>query len=96
MLKTRKFATLSAGLLSLLIIALVADQLEVGATEAAVTNIATDGDPGSVVIATANIDAGRHDVEKAREFIAYPRSAIVLVGDGVDTELGDELRKLVL
>ena len=68
----------------------VADQLEIGAAEAAVELVAADRDPGGVMKAAAGVDARRHDVEEARKGFADPRAGIVLVGDRIHAQLGDE------
>ena len=64
---------------------------EVGASEPAVKHVAADPAPRGVVIGAAGVHARAGDVEEARECFSQPRSAVVLVGDRVDPQFGDEL-----
>ena len=69
---------------------LVGDQFKIGPAEASVKLVAADGDPGRVMEASAGVDTGGDDIEEPGKFPPDPRSAVVLVRNGVDPELGDE------
>ena len=69
---------------------LVADGGEVGAFAVAVVGVAADAGPGGVGVFAA-VGSGRlDDVEKCGKFAADPGAGVVLIGNGVDAELGDE------
>ena len=73
----------------------IVHEAEVSAGEAGVEIVAADAAPGGVVIGAARVDARAGDVEEIGKRLADPRPAIVLIGDGVDAEFGDELCELL-
>ena len=69
---------------------LARERREVGAGRVLVEAVAADAGPGRERILIA-VGGRRHgDVVERRELAAEPRSRIVLIGDGVDAQPGDE------
>jgi hypothetical protein len=67
----------------------VVDEVEVVAGGVAVEAVAGDAGPGGAPVFLFVLGAGRDDVEEIGKFAAYPRTGVVLVGDGVDAEAGN-------
>ena len=68
----------------------IVDDGKIRAREATVEFIAADAAPRRVVIRAAVVNAGARDVEQLGKVLADPGPAVVLIGDRIDAQLGDE------
>ena len=69
---------------------LVGERREVRPRRVAVEPVAADARPGGEVVLLAVLRGRCRDVAQARELAADPRAGVVLVGDRVDAQLGDQ------